>query len=89
MTGPERMGSKTTLYVLSFHMLGLPVWAWCLLFFSPDLSMLGYLINTRFGALLYNVFHHKAVAIVIAAIGYWIHGVAHRCRHFTFCPFHF
>jgi hypothetical protein len=68
----EAAMAALALYVLSLHMLGLPVWAWCLLFFSPDLGMLGYLINTRFGALLYNVFHHKAVAIVIAAIGYWI-----------------
>jgi hypothetical protein len=34
--------------------------------------MLGYLINTRAGALLYNLFHHKAVALVIAATGYWM-----------------
>jgi len=27
------------------------------LFFSPDLFMLGYLVNTRIGAAVYNVVH--------------------------------
>jgi hypothetical protein len=30
-----------------------------LLFFTPDLSMLGYLANPRLGAWTYNLIHHK------------------------------
>jgi hypothetical protein len=39
----------------------------CLLL--PDLSMLGYLINTKAGALFYNIVHHKLVAIAILVSG--------------------
>ena len=35
-------------------------WGWyALLFFAPDLSMIGYLANPRFGAWTYNLIHHK------------------------------
>jgi len=46
-------------------------WLWPVLFLSPDISMLGYAINTKAGAFTYNLFHHKAVAIVIAGIGFF------------------
>ena len=35
----------------------------------PDIGMLGYLVNTKTGALTYNVFHHKGLAILILLIG--------------------
>jgi hypothetical protein len=41
-----------------------------LLFFAPDLSMLGYLANPRFGAWTYNLIHHKGVAVTLYAFGY-------------------
>lgn len=46
-------------------------WAWILLFLSPDISMAGYLLNTRVGAYMYNLFHHQLVAIAL-----WVAGVA-------------
>jgi hypothetical protein len=58
------------LYLLSFYSLGLPIWLWCILFFVPDVSMIGYGINARWGALLYNLSHHKGIAIIIVLIGY-------------------
>ena len=61
-----------SIYFLTLYNLGLPVWVWVLLFFSPDISMLGYLINSRVGAYTYNLFHHRAVAILIAAVGLFI-----------------
>lgn len=57
------------IYFLSRHNLGLPVWAWALLFFSPDVSALGYLISPRFGAFTYNLFHHRTIALVIFVLG--------------------
>ncbi|WP_317235649.1 DUF4260 domain-containing protein [Belliella filtrata] len=36
----------------------------------PDLSMVGYLANSRIGAMFYNLFHHKFLAIIILALGY-------------------
>lgn len=41
-----------------------------LLFFAPDLSMLGYLANPRLGAWTYNLIHHKGLAIMLYAFGY-------------------
>lgn len=35
----------------------------------PDIGMLGYLINTKIGAITYNIFHHKGLAIVIFLVG--------------------
>ncbi|MBL0136456.1 MAG: DUF4260 domain-containing protein [Chitinophagaceae bacterium] len=58
------------IYFLNQHLLGLSWWVWALLFFAPDISMLGYLINTRIGAVCYNIFHHKGIAIIVIAIGY-------------------
>ena len=57
------------LYLLSFHTLGMPAWAWAILFFSPDISMLGYAVNARAGAFMYNLFHHKGIALLVAATG--------------------
>ena len=47
-------------------------WWWYLaLILTPDIGMIGYLINTKIGALTYNLFHHKAIAILALCIGWW------------------
>ena len=47
-------------------------WWWYLpLFLAPDIGMLGYLINTRVGAVTYNFFHHRGIASILMIIG-WI-----------------
>lgn len=58
-----------SLYFLSQHALGLSIWIWMLLFFSPDISMIGYLFGTKIGAFTYNIIHHRAVALLILGIG--------------------
>lgn len=40
-----------------------------LLFFAPDLSMIGYSANPRLGAWTYNLVHHKGLAITLYALG--------------------
>jgi uncharacterized protein DUF4260 len=57
---------------LTSHNLNISIWIWILLFFTPDVSMLGYLANARIGAFTYNVFHHKGLAIVCIALGYFM-----------------
>lgn len=59
------------IYALTRYSLGLSFWIWLLLFFSPDIGMLGYLLNTRVGAFTYNVFHHKGLALIIAVSGFF------------------
>ncbi len=61
-----------SIWFLSKYNLGLPVWIWALLFFSPDISMLGYLISAGFGACSYNLFHHRGIALAMAAVGFYL-----------------
>lgn len=47
------------------------VWWWFPAFILlPDLSMMGYAVNTKTGAALYNLVHHKALGILIGIIGF-------------------
>lgn len=48
-------------------------WLYIILFFSPDIGIAGYMVNPKVGAVTYNLFHHKGLAIVVAAAGYWLH----------------
>jgi hypothetical protein len=71
---------KNLLKIEEFFLFGLALflfsgldygWAWyALLFFTPDLSMLGYLANPRLGAWTYNLVHHKGVAVALYVLGY-------------------
>ncbi len=70
---------KTLLKLEEFLLLGLSLflfsqldygWGWfALLFFAPDLSMVGYLANPRLGAWTYNLVHHKGVAVAVYVLG--------------------
>ena len=62
------LASIIALYFLPVHLYW---WLWIVLFLLPDISMLGYLVNTRIGALSYNLFHHKGFALIIIAIGFF------------------
>lgn len=68
----EAAMTAVAIYFLWQHSLGLSAWLWVLLFFAPDISMLGYLANPRIGAFTYNLFHHRGVAILVAALGYYL-----------------
>jgi Domain of unknown function (DUF4260) len=69
----EAAMTAVAVYFLSIYNLGLPAWAWVLIFFLPDISMLGYLAGTKPGAVCYNLFHHKGIALVLAIGGYLLH----------------
>ena len=58
---------------LYYQPISLAWWLWILLFLAPDISMVGYLVNTRIGALFYNIAHHKAVAGLFICVGIGIH----------------
>ncbi|MGB3775000.1 MAG: DUF4260 domain-containing protein [Leeuwenhoekiella sp.] len=58
------------LSLLLFSQLDYAWWVFPLCILLPDLSMFGYLIDTKTGALLYNFFHHKGVAIIVFALGF-------------------
>lgn len=48
-------------------------WGWFLpLLFVPDLSALGYVFNPRAGAMSYNLFHHRGLAVLAYLAGHWL-----------------
>jgi hypothetical protein len=57
------------LSVFLFSRIGYAWWWFPLLLFAPDIGMLGYLINPKAGACLYNVIHHRAVAVTLYVLG--------------------
>lgn len=67
----EELG-QLALAVLLFSQLQYTWWVFPACLLLPDLSMVGYLANPRAGALLYNIFHHKLLAVAFIAIGYWL-----------------
>lgn len=52
-----------------YHYVGFGWTFFMLLFFTPDLSMLGYLLNPAFGSVIYNLFHTYTTAILLIFIG--------------------
>ena len=43
-----------------------------ILFFTPDVSMVGYIKDKKLGAILYNLMHNYILALLIIAIGFLI-----------------
>ena len=56
-----------TIYL--FKDLGFAWWWYAVLILTPDIGMIGYVINTKTGAWVYNLFHHKGIAVMIYIIG--------------------
>ena len=73
---------KNTLKLEELFMFGLSIylfskldfawWWYPVLLFTPDISMLGYLVNVQVGALTYNFVHHKALGIAFYILGSFI-----------------
>ncbi|MBC7828561.1 MAG: DUF4260 domain-containing protein [Chitinophagaceae bacterium] len=59
-----------SIYLLSLHETFW--WVYLILVLGPDIGMLGYLINDKAGAVSYNAFHHKGIAIAVYAMGIYI-----------------
>jgi hypothetical protein len=56
-----------------FLMTGLAWWWLVVLFLVPDVSMVGYAAGPRVGAVVYNVVHHRAIAVGIYCLGVVVH----------------
>jgi hypothetical protein len=52
-----------------FPVVGGPWWLYALLFLTPDVFMLGYLKNARWGAYIYNAGHSLALPILLGLAG--------------------
>lgn len=45
-------------------------WLFALLLLTPDLSMIGYLKNKKFGAITYNLSHNYVLALLLVLQGF-------------------
>ena len=63
---------EAALFAASIYLFSRLPFAWWwfpALLLLPDLSMVGYLVDTRVGAVLYNLAHHKATAVAVGLAG--------------------
>jgi len=52
-----------------FSLLDYEWWWFLVLVLAPDIGMVGYALGNKIGAISYNLFHHKGLAIVLYLIG--------------------
>lgn len=57
-------------YLTSLY-LGYAWWLFFALLLLPDIGMMGYAVNNKWGAALYNVFHHMGIAVLAIGIGWY------------------
>ena len=57
------------LCVFLFNQLPFEWWWFPALLLLPDIAMVGYFINPKIGAYLYNLLHHRLPAAVVACYG--------------------
>lgn len=53
------------LSIYGLYILNAEWWYYLLLALGPDISMIGYAFGNKPGAVLYNLFHHKGVAVAL------------------------
>lgn len=59
------------LSIFLFNQLDFDWWWYLALILAPDIGMIGYLLSPRVGAVTYNLFHHKAVALIVLLLGWY------------------
>lgn len=50
--------------------MGASWWLFALLILAPDISMLGYLIDAKWGARIYNLAHTYSLPLLLGVVGY-------------------
>lgn len=58
-----------SIYLLTLLDINFSWWVYILLYLAPDIGMIGYAFNNKFGAITYNISHHKAVAVAFILSG--------------------
>jgi hypothetical protein len=62
-------GAAFAAATLAFAQMGQSFWLFAALILAPDISMLGYLVNARFGAACYNAAHWAVPPLMLACAG--------------------
>ena len=66
---------EAALFALGIYMFSILPYAWwwfIVLILVPDFSMIGYAFGNKTGAWLYNIFHHRGIAIAIYLAGIYL-----------------
>ncbi len=66
---------EVLMFVLGIYLFSLLDYRWywfLILLLTPDIGMLGYLFGNKIGAVVYNIFHHKGLAILLYIIGVYL-----------------
>jgi hypothetical protein len=58
--------------IFLFAQLDYASWWYLVLFFAPDIGMVGYVANPTVGSITYNLVHHRGVAVTSYAVGAFI-----------------
>jgi Domain of unknown function (DUF4260) len=64
---------EAAMFILCIYALSLfhvSWWVYLLVFIAPDISFLGYAAGNKVGAVCYNLFHHKGIAVAIFVTGF-------------------
>lgn len=56
----------------AFSMLNFEWWWFLVLLLAPDIGAIGYFFGNKTGAICYNLFHHKGIAIAVYFIGIYV-----------------
>ena len=59
------------LYAL--YLLDAAWWLYLVMLIGPDISFLGYIAGNKIGAVIYNLFHHKGIAVLFFLAGLIFH----------------
>ena len=54
-----------------FQYIQIPWWVILILFFSPDLFMVGYLLGPKKGAFVYNIAHTTVLPVILGFYGFF------------------
>jgi hypothetical protein len=63
---------EAAMFALGIYLFSILPYAWwwfLVLILVPDFAMIGYIFGNKAGAWAYNIFHHKAIAIVLYLAG--------------------
>lgn len=58
--------------ILLFTQMDYVWWVYLVFILTPDIGMIGYVVSTQLGAITYNLFHHKGIAILVGVLGWYL-----------------
>jgi hypothetical protein len=64
--------AELLLSIYLFSLLPFAWWVYPVLFVVPDLSLVAMAAGSHVGGLVYNLLHHKGIAIGALIAGYWL-----------------